>query len=110
MKTFLATTKSHLLLAASLVLVCGGFLVGCASTATRESTGEYLDDSVITTKVMSALLGDDLVKSFDVSVETMQGVVQLSGFVDTSAQRSAAGHDAASVAGVKSVKNNLIVK
>jgi len=84
--------------------------VGCASTAKQEGTGEYVDDAVITTKVKSALLGDDAVKSFAVSVETVKGVVQLSGFVNTSDQRSAAGKDAAAVKGVKTVKNDLIVK
>jgi osmotically-inducible protein OsmY len=86
------------------------FTGGCAATRTSDSTGQYVDDTVITTKVKSALLGDDVVKSFDVGVETMKGVVQLSGFVNSSAQKSAAERDAAAVTGVKSVKNNLIVK
>jgi hyperosmotically inducible protein len=55
-------------------------------------------------------MSDDAVKSFDVSVETVKGVVQLSGFVNTSAQKTAAGKDAEAVPGVKSVKNSLIVK
>lgn len=83
---------------------------GCASTRTSDSTGQYVDDSVITAKVKSALLGDDLVKSFAVSVETTKGVVQLSGFVDTAVQKTAAGHDASNVPGVKTVRNDLIVK
>jgi hyperosmotically inducible protein len=60
--------------------------------------------------VKSALLADDSVKSFEISVETFKGVVQLSGFVDTADQKSAAEHDAMAVAGVKDVKNNLTVK
>jgi osmotically-inducible protein OsmY len=92
------------------VLTIGSFAGGCAATATRDSTGQYVDDSVITTKVKSALLGDEAVKSFAVSVETVKGVVQLSGFVDNAEQRAAAGKDAALVVGVKSVENNLIVK
>ncbi len=83
---------------------------GCAATATHESTGQYVDDSIVTTKVKSALLRDDRVKSFAVSVETLKGVVQLSGFVNTSDQKSAAGSDAWGVLGVKEVKNNLVVK
>ena len=98
------------LLAFAALLALGTFGGGCAATATSESTGQYVDDTVITTRVKTALLKDDAVKSFDVSVETLKGVVQLSGFVNTSAQRSAAGHDASSVDGVKSVRNNLIVK
>ena len=83
---------------------------GCAATPTRDSTGQYVDDTIITSKVKSALLGDEAVKSFAVSVETVKGVVQLSGFVNNSDQKSAAGKDTWGVVGVKDVKNNLIVK
>ena len=57
--------------------------VACASTPKQESTGEYVDDSVITTKVKSLLAADDFLKSFQISVETYKGTVQLSGFVDS---------------------------
>lgn len=103
-------SKLVMLLALTGIFVLGGLTGGCAATSTRQSTGQYVDDSVITAKVKSALLGDDAVKSFAVSVETVDGVVQLSGFVNTAAQKSAAGWDASSVKGVKSVKNDLIVK
>jgi hyperosmotically inducible protein len=102
--------KSVSLLALIGALALGPFAGGCASTPTRDSTGQYVDDTVITTKVKSALLGDDAVKSLAVSVETVKGVVQLSGFVNTAEQRSAAGRDASAVSGVKSVKNDLLVK
>ena len=82
----------------------------CASTRTRESTGEYVDDSVITTKVKSLLASDDFLKSFEISVETYKGTVQLSGFVDSQKAVDKAGEIARSVKGVKSVKNNLNVK
>lgn len=85
-------------------------LAGCAGTPTKESTGEYVDDSAITSKVKTALLKDDAVKSFQVQVETFKGVVQLSGFVDNSDQKAAAGKDAAAVPGVTDVKNNITVK
>jgi len=110
MKTFLPPSKWAALLALGAALAFGGFFGGCAGTATRDSTGQYVDDSVITTKVKSSLLGDDAVKSFAVSVETHKRVVQLSGFVDTAEQKAAAGRDAWAVAGVKDVHNNLIVK
>ena len=110
MKSFLTPKKLISLLALTGTVALGALNGGCASTPTSDSTGQYVDDTVITTKVKSALLGDDAVKSFDVSVETVKGVVQLSGFVNTSAQKSAAGKDAKAVAGVKTVKNNLIVK
>jgi hyperosmotically inducible periplasmic protein len=91
-------------------LTLGVLAGGCASTPTSDSTGEYVDDTIITTKVKSALLGDDEVKSFAISVETVKGVVQLSGFVNSSKQRSAADRAAWKVKGVKEVKNDLIVK
>jgi osmotically-inducible protein OsmY len=91
-------------------LAAGGLSGGCAATPTHDSTGQYIDDATITTKVKAALLKDDAVKSFEIKVETMKGVVQLSGFVDTSDQKFAAGKDAGSVQGVTDVSNNLIVK
>lgn len=109
MKTF-QTSKFAALLAIVGALALGGLAGGCAATATTESTGQYVDDTVVTAKVKSALLGDDAVKSFAISVETLKGVVQLSGFVDTAAQKAAAAHAASAVPGVRSVKNSLIVK
>ena len=85
-------------------------LVACASTRTRESTGEYVDDSVITTKVKALLAEDDFLKSFQISVETYKGTVQLSGFVNSQQAVDKAGQIARSAKGVTSVKNNLIVK
>ena len=85
-------------------------LVACASTSKRESTGEYVDDSVITAKVKSQLAADDFLKSFQISVETFKGTVQLSGFVNTIKAVDKADEIARSVKGVKYVKNDLIVK
>jgi osmotically-inducible protein OsmY len=84
--------------------------VACASTSKQESTGQYVDDSVITTKVKSLLAADDFLKSFEISVETYKGTVQLSGFVGSQKAVDKAGEIASSVKGVKSVKNDLIVK
>ncbi|MCB2168985.1 MAG: BON domain-containing protein [Deltaproteobacteria bacterium] len=85
-------------------------LAACASTSKKESTGEYVDDSVITTKVKSLLAEDDFLKSFQISVETYKGTVQLSGFVNSRQAVDKANQIAYSVKGVKSVKNDLIVK
>jgi hyperosmotically inducible protein len=85
-------------------------LVACASTSKQEGTGEYVDDSVITTKVKSMLASDDFLKSFEISVETFKGTVQLSGFVDSQKAIDKAGEIASGVGGVKSVKNKLEVK
>ena len=84
--------------------------VACAATSQKESTGEYVDDSVITTKVKSLLAADDFLKSFQISVETFKGTVQLSGFVGSQKAVEKAGEIARSVKGVNSVKNDLIVK
>jgi osmotically-inducible protein OsmY len=82
----------------------------CASTSSRESTGEYVDDSVITTKVKALLVGDDFLKSFQIGIETYKGEVQLSGFVDSQNAVNKAVEITSSVKGVRFVKNNLIVK
>ena len=81
-----------------------------APKATRESAGELIDDSVITTKVKALLAKDDLLKSFQISVETYQGTVQLSGFVNSQKAVDQAGSITKSVKGIKSIKNDLIVK
>jgi len=83
---------------------------GCASTPTREGTGEYVDDSAITTKVKAAIFNDPSLKVFQINVETFKGAVQLSGFVDSAQSVRKAGEVARGVTGVRSVKNNLIVK
>jgi osmotically-inducible protein OsmY len=92
------------------ILMLVATLAACASTRTQSSPGDYIDDSVITTKVKSLLASDDFLKSFRISVETFQGTVQLSGFVNTQKAVDKAGEIARSVNGVKSVKNDLIVK
>lgn len=82
----------------------------CSSSPTQESTGEYVDSSVITTKVRAKITGDDSVSIFDIDVTTYKDVVQLSGFVNTAAEKSRAGQLAASVDGVREVKNNIVIK
>jgi osmotically-inducible protein OsmY len=92
------------------LLVLLATVVACASTPQQSSTGEYIDDSVITTKVKSLLAGDDFLNSFQISVETFKGIVQLSGFVNSQQAAEKAGQIARSVTGVRDVKNNLSVK
>jgi osmotically-inducible protein OsmY len=92
-----------------LLMLIAGF-AACASTSKQEGTGEYVDDSVITTKVKSQLAVDDFLKSFEISVETYKGTVQLSGFVGSQEAVDKAGEIARSVKGVRSVRNDLIVK
>ena len=84
--------------------------VGCASTSKQEGTGEYVDDSVITTKVKAAILNEPMLKVAEINVETFKGVVQLSGFVTSTALANKAVEIAGKVSGVKSVKNDMRVK
>ena len=84
--------------------------VACASLSKQGSTGEYVDDSVITTKVKSLLAADDFLKSFQIGVETFKGTVQLSGFVDSAQASAKAVKIANSVEGIKAVRNSLVVK
>ena len=93
----------------TVILLIASF-AACASTSKQEGAGEYVDDSVITTKVKSQLAADDFLKSFEISVETYKGIVQLSGFVDSQQAVDKAGEIARSVQGVKSVENDLNVK
>jgi osmotically-inducible protein OsmY len=102
--------KRNIVIHCLVLLMLIATLAACASTRTSESTGEYVDDSVITTKVKSQLAADDFLKSFQISVETYKGVVQLSGFVNSQQAVDEAEQIATSVNGVTSVKNNLIVK
>ena len=92
-----------------LVVLITGF-AACASTSKQEGAGEYVDDSVITTKVKSQLAADDFLKSFEISVETYKGIVQLRGFVGSQQAVDKAGEIARGVQGVKSVENDLNVK
>ena len=99
-----------MLIGCFMILMLIATLVACASTSQQSGTGEYVDDSVITTKVKTELAADDFLKSFEISVETYKGIVQLSGFVDSQKAVDKAGEIARSVQGVKTVKNNLNVK
>jgi len=85
-------------------------LLGCASTAKKEGTGEYIDDSVITTKVKAEFVKDKSLKATEINVETFKGVVQLSGFVNSQADINKAVEVARSVKGVTSVKNDMRLK
>jgi hyperosmotically inducible protein len=83
------------------------FSLGCAGTSTRESTGEYIDDSVITTRVKDAIFRDPALKSSEINVETFKGTVQLSGFVSSKSAMDKAVVIARGIKGVQSVKNDM---
>ena len=84
--------------------------LGCASTAKTEGTAEYVDDTVITAKVKTAILAEPGLKSAEINVETFKGIVQLSGFVGSQDAQNAAVKTAQNVGGVKSVKNDMRLK
>ena len=84
--------------------------LGCASTAKQEGTGEYVDDTVITTKVKAAIFNEPSLKSAEINVETFKGIVQLSGFVSSRDAETKAVAVASTVGGVKSVKNDMRLK
>ena len=93
-----------------LAIVALAGLMGCASTSTSEGTGEYVDDSVITTKVKAAIFEQPSLKSAEINVETFKGTVQLSGFVKSQGDINTAVQTAKNVKGVTSVKNDMRLK
>ena len=102
--------KSSTLFGALFATVAIAMSMGCASSRAHEGTGQYVDDSVVTTKVKAAILGEPGLKVSEINVETFKGVVQLSGFVSSSEDIAGAMRVARTVAGVESVKNSMQVK
>ena len=98
------------LFSASFLILVLLTVMGCGSTQKQEGTGEYLDDTVITTKVKAAILNEPTLKSAEINVETFKGAVQLSGFVSSSASINKAIEVAKGVAGVKSLRNSMHLK
>jgi osmotically-inducible protein OsmY len=84
--------------------------LGCGSTPQQSSTGQYIDDTAITTKVKTGIFNEPSLKSGQITVETYKSVVQLSGFVDSAASMDKAVAIARSVQGVSSVKNDMRLK
>jgi hyperosmotically inducible protein len=99
-------TKRNLIFSAIAAIV----LLGCAGSNTEKSTGDYIDDATITTKVKSQLLADEDTSGTAIEVETFKGVVQLSGFVKSSQEKQRAEQIASSVGGVKRVENKISIR
>lgn len=85
-------------------------VAGCASTSKSEGTAEYVDDTVITSKVKAAIFQEPVLKSREINVETFKGTVQLSGFVSSQSDVTKAVEVTRGVTGVKSVKNDMRIK
>jgi len=84
--------------------------VGCAVTREQSTVGEYLDDATITTRVKAKFAEDPKVSGMAIGVETLKGVVQLSGFAKTSVERGRAEEIARNTPSVKGVINDIVVK
>ena len=101
----------HLAKALMVAVVLGSTtMAGCTSTPDQASTGQVIDDSVVTTKLKAKLIDDPVTKAGQINVETFKGTVQLSGFVDSAEAKSRAGQLAKETDGVKDVKNSLQVR
>jgi osmotically-inducible protein OsmY len=100
----------NVLFASSIALGLAMIAPGCSSSPKQESTGEYIDSSAITATVKADLLAEPGLSSMQISVETYKDVVQLSGFVDSYDVKRRAGSIAMAVDGVKSVRNDLVVR
>jgi hyperosmotically inducible protein len=94
---------------AGIVAIALAALAACAASRTQQSTGEHIDDSIITAKVKTALIDDPATKARQIEVDTFRGTVQLNGFVDSADEKAAASRVAHSVDGVQNVRNNLSV-
>jgi len=101
---------NRLLIFAFAMIALLGSSAGCSSSRTSESTGQYVDSAAITTKVKAAILNEPGLKTLQIKVTTFKDGVQLSGFVDSAQAKNRAGEIAGDVPGVKSVRNDLVVK
>jgi osmotically-inducible protein OsmY len=106
MKMTVRSLAAFLILGSSVALYSGG----CSATATRKSTGEFIDDATITAKVKTAFAQDPGVKALDVKIDTFKGNVQLNGFVSTAEEKARAEQIARGIQGVVNVQNNVTVK
>lgn len=93
-----------------MIVVLAASVAACSAISGRETPGEYVDDATITTKVKAAIFDDPSLKVLQVNVETFQNVVQLSGFVDSPQSENRAVELARNVSGVRSVKDDIIVR
>ena len=92
------------------VMLGSSLIAGCSSTPSQQSTGEAIDDGVVTARVKAKLIEDPVTKAHQINVDTFKGTVQLSGFVETEQARSRALQIAREVNGVKQVKDALQIR
>jgi osmotically-inducible protein OsmY len=102
--------KKNLFVGCLVLALAFAATAACWSSSGKATAGQYVDDSMITTKVKTLLAANDLLSSFQVGVETSGSVVQLSGFVDSQSAADQAGRVALGVGGVTSIRNDLVVQ
>lgn len=102
--------KTYKIITSMMLALMLAVTMGCASESKKSSTGEYIDDSVITTKVKAAIFNEPSLKSAEINVETFKGAVQLSGFVNSQTDINKAVSITRAVDGVRSVKNDMRLK
>jgi osmotically-inducible protein OsmY len=93
-----------------MIAVMAAFGAGCSVTSGQSSVGEYVDDATITARVKSRFAEDKTVAATRIQVETLKGVVQLSGFATSETEKQRAAQLAAAVPGVKQVQNAVVVR
>ena len=98
------------LLLSSFAVASVALLAACAGSPRTESTGEYVEDSVLTGRVKAAILAEPSLRSMEINVETFKGRVQLSGFVNSQADIDRTVAMVRAMSGVGSVKNDMRLK
>ncbi len=102
--------KTKLLIASAFTALSLVTVTGCSVTRGQETTGNYVDDTVVTTRVKTRFAQDSTVSAMAINVETLKGVVQLSGFAKSSVEKERAEELARTVQGVSSVRNDIVVR
>jgi hyperosmotically inducible periplasmic protein len=105
-----SSTKGSTMKTLIAAAVCAAVLAGCAAAQSRETAGQYLGDTAITSKVKAELLAKEGTGASEISVQTMQGDVQLAGFARNAGDKQRAGEIARAVSGVKQVHNDILVR
>ncbi|HLH54058.1 MAG TPA: BON domain-containing protein [Verrucomicrobiae bacterium] len=100
---------AYLMVLSAVAIAPVAFTTGCAVTSHRETAGQYAKDKEIAARIKTRLYGDPATKATEIEVQSLRGVVQLSGFVDNQTARNRAGEIAASTPGVVEVYNNLLL-
>ncbi len=103
-------SRSSILRSAAIALAVTGSLAGCAVMRGQESVGSYVDDARITAEIKSTMASDKDVAATAISVETLNGVTQLSGFAKSQAEKERAAAIAREVKGVKAVRDDIVVR